>query len=248
MGQRVAKRHADRGVTLYNHQNFADALHELTEAYRKFHKDEDKFCVLGYLCLANLELGRYHEVLSCAKRQLILSDGSDLNKYRKEAMFNMARAYERLSDFRTSNSLCLRSLQSDTENATALSGYAHLCLGNNWYGLSEVRKSLRHYDKASHVARVICDTVLECRVYMGLGQLFVTLRDYVNALQHYVRASEIARQFTADHPSVKYQRRIAVDMAVVYSKLGRLGEALEICEVSKSTHIFFVQNLLPPFL
>lgn len=241
MGQRIAKRHAERGVILYNQQQYAEALVELDNACRKLVKDEDIFRNLNYLCLAYMELGRYHDVLVCAKRQVVVSGQIQNDSLQAEATFNMARAYERLGEYRTSVSLCTRSLVCKSlVDLSPLAGYAHLCLGNNYFGLSEIRRSLKHYDKSAHVARVLCDTVLECRVFMGLGQLFVTFQDNVTALQHYVRASEIARQFTANHPCVKYQRRVAVEMAVVYAKLGRLGEALEICEVKRQIICLFV--------
>ncbi|XP_060561226.1 43 kDa receptor-associated protein of the synapse-like [Ruditapes philippinarum] len=231
MGQRIAKRHSERGVSLYNQQNYAEALLELEDACKKLTKEEDIFRNLNYLCLVYMELGRYHDVLLCAKRQVVVSGQMQNDALQAEATFNMARAYERLGEYRTSVSLCTRSLVcKNLVDMTPLSGYAHLCLANSYYGLSEIRRSLKHYDKSAHVSRILCDTVLELRVFMGLGQLFMTLQDNATALQHYVRASEIARQFSANHPCVKYQRRVAVEMAVVYAKLGRLGEALEICE------------------
>lgn len=232
MGQRIAKRHSERGVILYNQQNYAEALAELENACRKLSKEEDIFKNLNYLCLVYMELGRYHDVLMCAKQQVVVSGQMQNDSLQAEATFNMARAYERLGDYRTSVSLCTRSLVcQNLVEMSPLAGYAHLCVGNCYFGLSEIRKCLKHYDKSAHIARILCDTVLELRVYMGLGQLFMALQDNATALQHYVRASEIARQFPANHPCAKYQRRVAVEMAVVYAKLGRLGEALEICEV-----------------
>lgn len=232
MGQRIARRHADRGVVHYKQQNYAEALVELENACRKLVKNEDVFAVLNYLCLVHMELGRYHDVLLCAKRQALVSEHLKNGALQSEATFNMARAYERLGEYKTSVTLCNRCfLTGKPPEISPLSGYTHLCLGNNYFGLSEIRKCLKHYDMAAHVARLLCDPVLECRVFMGLGQMFVTLQDNVTALQHFVRASEIARQYPVDHPCARYQRRVAVEMAVVYGKLGRLGEALEMCEV-----------------
>jgi len=233
MGQRIARRHADRGVIHYKHQHFAEALVELENACRKLVKNDDVFAVLNYLCLVHMELGRYHDVLLCAKRQALVSEHLNNPALQSEATFNMARAYERVGEYKTSVTLCNRCfVTGKPPEISPLAGYTHLCLGNNYFGLSEIRKCLKHYDMASHVARLLCDPVLECRVFMGLGQLFVTLQDNVTALQHFVRASEIARQYSIEHPCAKYQRRVAVEMAVVYGKLGRLGEALEMCEVS----------------
>lgn len=232
MGQRIAKRHFERGVILFNQQNYADALQELQNASNKLIKDEDIFRVYNYLCLVNMELGRYHDVLLGAKKQVTVSQHLQNDNLLAEATFNMARAYERLGEYHTSVSLCTRSLICrNLSEMSPLAGYAHLCLGNNYFGLGEIRKCLKHYDKSAHVARILCDTVLECRVFLGLGNLFMAINDNVTALQQFTRASEIARQFAASHPCVKLQRRVGVEMAVVYSKLGRLGEALEICEV-----------------
>ncbi|KAL4232918.1 hypothetical protein ACF0H5_007605 [Mactra antiquata] len=231
MGQKVTKRQIERGIMFFNQQNYADALLELQSASSKIVKDEELFRVLNYLCLVNIELGRYHDVLLGAKRQVTVSQHLQNDSLLAEATFNMARAYERLGEYHTSVSLCTRSLICrNLSDMSPLAGYAHLCLGNNYFGLGEMRKALKHYDKSAHVARILCDTVLECRVFIGLGNLFAAMNDNVSALQQYTRASEIARQFAANHPCVKLQRRVAVEMAVVYSKLGRLGEALEICE------------------
>ncbi|XP_052809418.1 43 kDa receptor-associated protein of the synapse-like [Mya arenaria] len=231
MGQRIARRHADRGVTLYNHQNYVDALVEFENAYKRLSKNEDVFAVLNYMCLVYMELGRYHDVLFCAKKQSMVSEQLQSCMLQAEATFNMARAYERLGEYRTSIALCNRCFNTgNPPDISPLAGYTHLCLANNYFGLSDVKKCLKHYDISSHVARILCDAVLECRVYMGLGQMFMALQDNVTSLQNYVRASEIARQFTKDHPCAKYQRRVSVEMAVVCSRLGRLGEALEMCE------------------
>lgn len=232
MGQKIAKRHADKGVCLYRQRLFKDALTEFESACRKLDKSEDLFAVLNYMCLVYMDLGRYHDVLVCAKRQAVASERLEQKSLQLEATFNMARAYERLGEYRTSIALCNRCLVTGKPpEMSPLSGYTHLCLGDNFYGLSDVKKSLKHYDRSSHVARVLCDSVLECRVYLGLGQVFESLQDHVTALQHFSRASEIARQFTADHPCEKLQRRVDVELAVVYGKLGRVAEALEICEV-----------------
>ena len=243
MGQRIAKRHASHGVILYNTQQFSDSIAELENAFEKLQKKSDKFAVLGYLCLSNLELGRYRDVLQCAKRQIVLSGDLQDERYHSEAMFNLARAHERLGEFRTSIDLCVKSIQNEKE-ISSLSGYVHLCLGNNYYSLGELSNCLQHYDKAAHIARILCDNILEMRVYIGLGQLYTALRDNDSGLQYHVRASEVARQYDANHPCAKYQRRVAVEMAVVYWKLGRLGQALEICEVSIEGYVIQVFNPL----
>ena len=230
MGQRLAKRHASHGVMLYNAQQFSESIVELENAYEKLQKKSEKFAALGYLCLSNLELGRYRDVLQCSKRQIVLSGDMQDERYHSEAMFNLARAHERLGEFRTSIDLCEKAIENEKE-ISSISGYVHLCLANNYFALGELSNSLQHYDKASHVARILCDSVLELRVYLGLGQLYTSLRDNDTGLQYHVRASEIARQYETNHPCVKYQRRVAVEMAVVYWKLGRLGQALEVCEV-----------------
>ncbi|WAR08542.1 RAPSN-like protein [Mya arenaria] len=212
MGQRIARRHADRGVPVYNHQDYINVLIEFEDAYKRLSKNEDDFA-----------------------RQSMVSEQLQSRMLQAEATFNMARAYERLGEYRTSISLCNSWFNTgNSSEISPLAGYTHLCLGNNYFGLRDVKNCLKHYDISSHVSRFLFDAVLECRVYMGLGQM---LEDNVTSLQNYVRASEISRQFTKDHPCAMYQRRVSLEMAVVCSRLGRLGEALEMCEITLRTKV-----------
>ncbi|RZC32644.1 Rapsyn N domain containing protein, partial [Asbolus verrucosus] len=57
--QSIAKRKVDQGVKLYNQHKQQQAVRKWKSALKAIRKREDKFVLLGYLCQAYMDWGKY---------------------------------------------------------------------------------------------------------------------------------------------------------------------------------------------
>lgn len=238
MGQGAAKREIDKGTRLYGEQKFDAAINEWKSALRRMTKKEklpDKFNTLNYLCMAYFDTGKYREVITCANQQLeMLNSKTMCNNadFMQEAYFNLARGYEKLSEFKKSISYakgCIEKEQNN-ENAKDIMSFATICLAKAYHGLSDFYNAINNFDSVLNKTENCPSLHMRFLVFESLGQLFSKLKDYDTAHLYYDRCLDIILQDAVT--LAKYKRRIQCQIALPMLHMGRFNDAMEQCELS----------------
>lgn len=238
MGQGAAKREIDKGTRLYGEQKFDAAINEWKSALRRMTKKEklpDKFNTLNYLCMAYFDTGKYREVIACANQQLeMLNSKTMCNNadFMQEAYFNLARGYEKLSEFKKSISYakgCIEKEQNN-ENAKDIMSFATICLAKAYHGLSDFYNAINNFDSVLNKTENNPSLHMRFLVFESLGQLFSKLKDYDTAHLYYDRCLDIILQDAVT--LAKYKRRIQCQIALPMLHMGRFNDAMEQCELS----------------
>ena len=239
MGQGSSKREIDKGMRLYSEQKPEAAINEWKSALRRMTKKEKlpvKFNTLNYLCMAYFDTGKYREVLTCANQQLeMLNSKTMCNNadFMQEAYFNLARGYEKLSEFKKSISYAKSCIEREdnNENAKAIKSFATVCLAKAYHGLSDFYNAINNFDSVVNKTETSPSLHMKFLVYESLGQLFAKLRDYDTAHLYYDKCLDIVQQDAAT--LTKYKRRIQSQIALPMLHMGRFNDAMEYCEVNK---------------
>lgn len=239
MGQGASKREIDKGMRLYSEQKPEAAINEWKSALRRMTKKEKlpvKFNTLNYLCMAYFDTGKYREVLTCANQQLeMLNSKTMCNNadFMQEAYFNLARGYEKLSEFKKSISYAKSCIEREdnNENAKAIKSFATVCLAKAYHGLSDFYNAINNFDSVVNKTETSPSVHMKFLVYESLGQLFAKLRDYDTAHLYYDKCLDIVQQDAAT--LTKYKRRIQSQIALPMLHMGRFNDAMEYCEVNK---------------
>jgi len=233
MGQKVGKRGVDKGLEFYKEQKYQEAAQEWLNVLKRTSRTDmshGRFNVIGYLCNVFYDMGKYRDVLVYADQQIDIGNSSNDANMKAEAFFNLARGNERLSLF---NKAVLFSKECLNVNSKEdkLSGYAYLCLGNAYFGLSDFSNSTKAIEMALTIARQSRDRRLELLANTSLGLMFCTLKDHETGLYHFERALD-AMKVKGDNVNLdQYQRLLSACVAVPYHRKGRLNDAMESCEV-----------------
>lgn len=242
MGQGAAKREVDKGTRLYAEQRFDAAINEWKSALRRMTKKEklpDKFNTLNYLCMAYFDTGKYREVIACANQQLeMLNSKTMCNNadFMQEAYFNLARGYEKLSEFKKSISYAKSCIEKEqnSENAKDIMSFATICLAKAYHGLSDFYNAINNFDSVLSKTENSPSVHMRFLVFESLGQLFSKLKDYDTAHLYYDRCLDIIVQDAATLS--KYKRRIQCQIALPMLHMGRFNDAMEQCEVLLYNH------------
>lgn len=242
MGQGAAKREVDKGTRLYAEQRFDAAINEWKSALRRMTKKEklpDKFNTLNYLCMAYFDTGKYREVIACANQQLeMLNSKTMCNNadFMQEAYFNLARGYEKLSEFKKSISYAKSCIEKEqnSENAKDIMSFATICLAKAYHGLSDFYNAINNFDSVLSKTENSPSLHMRFLVFESLGQLFSKLKDYDTAHLYYDRCLDIIVQDAATLS--KYKRRIQCQIALPMLHMGRFNDAMEQCEVLLYNH------------
>ncbi|XP_064594638.1 43 kDa receptor-associated protein of the synapse-like isoform X2 [Liolophura sinensis] len=228
MGQSHARHHVGEGLKLYHAFKYEEAVHKWSKALDRTSNLHEKFLILGYLITASFDRGRHRDMLTYAARQIDLAhEVADVN-LRAEGYLNLARSNEMMCEFHKTLTYGRHSLSNETRHVR-LPGYIHLCMANAYCGLSDFSSSLQFYFKANKVAQKELDPLLELLVNAGLGHLYISLRDFEKGLFYHIRSKDLARGLVHD-VTAKFQRLVAVNMAIAYLKLTRYIEAMDQCE------------------
>ncbi|CAL4059025.1 unnamed protein product, partial [Meganyctiphanes norvegica] len=229
MGQSLARKRVEQGVRLYNQQKHVAAVKKWKQAMRRIRKDNDCFITLGYLAQANMDWGRYRELLDFGFQQLDIANELDSPMLRADAYLTLARGNEKLGNLEKTVSYCRHSLYNQCDQSRT-TGQVHLTLGSTYAVYSSFTKAIEHYELALKVSRSIRDTALELQVYCGLGYTFCLLQDFEKALSFSAKAFELAKTFQILELNSKYQRLSLLTLATPLRKLGRLHEARDCCQ------------------
>lgn len=238
MGQGAAKRKVDKGTRLYADQKFDAATTEWKSALRRMTKKEklpEKFNTLNLLCMVYFDMGKYREVVVCANQQLeMLNSKTMCNNidFLQEAYFNLARGYEKLSEFKKSISYAKNCVvkEASNENAGEIKSFATICLAKAYHGLSDFYNAINNFDTVLSRSEKAPSLHMKFLVFESLGQLFSKIKDYETAHLYYDRCLDIIQQDATTLS--KYRRRIQSQIALPLLHMGHFNDAMEQCEVS----------------
>ncbi|VDN32432.1 unnamed protein product [Cylicostephanus goldi] len=99
-------------------------------------------------------------------------------------------------------------------------------------GFSQFQNCLEAFEQAMNVANETGDKLLELQICVGLGSLFMLLRDLSKALIFLRNAMAIIQSVTVDDVHAKYRCTILYHLSVALRMRGSLVEAKEACDVS----------------
>ena len=235
MGQKIGKKVKDKGHQLYKEGRYEDATLQWSSSLKRLSKStqrREKFDILRNLCRLHFNMGKYREFLYYADQQIELSSSLHDSEMTAEALLNLARGNERQGNYNKALIFC-RKIQTLSDKEIRLSGYVHLCLGNSYFGISDIANCCKNLNKSLEVARNTKDKELDILANISYGLLFVTLKDYDNGLYYYERALDTIRGIMDQDDVIEpYRRMLDSCLAIPYFRRGRCTEAMEICEVS----------------
>lgn len=230
----------------FSENKHEDAVRKWKHALRKISRQSDRCTTTGYLTKAYLDWGKYREAISWADQQLQLANQSENSPGRASAYISLARAHQKLGDYRLSVSYCRHALYnvgggSDETRFSSL-GAVYVTLGHDYTNLSEFSKAVEFLETGLKVARESGDSTVQLECFMALGQLFTTLKDFDKGLKFHLKAFHACKSFVVCDLTSRYHRQVLVYLANTLRKVNRLCEAVQHCEVSSPNSLLVLIN------
>lgn len=229
MGQRQAKQNMQAGVKLYHQRHYAHAMMKWKSALSRLNNIEDRFITLGYLAQALCDQGDYEAMLSYALNQMQIATDNNDAAMKCEAFLNLSKAYERLADFTKALQYGKASLEHPSMDPRT-PGYSHLTIALAHMGMSHFQESLKSFEQSMNVANSTSDKLLELQICVGLGSLFILLRDVTKALIFLRNALAIVQGVTVEDVHSKYRCLILYHLSIALRLKGSLVDAKEACD------------------
>ena len=231
MGQSVVKREVNKGLELYKERKLESAIDEWNKALHRLNgagDDNVKFIILGYICWAYFDLGKYKHIISHARTQL---EAARTSEQETEACLTLSRAYERLGDYDIAEEYCKKCLSSDNKDSKWLK-YASLLYGRLYFKRCEFCKALKYLEEARTLENSCNDLTFKILLNISYGQFFTFLNDIETGCMYVVRCVDILDANPNSFITTKFHKGVQLELAKIHLENSRLNDALDTCEVS----------------
>ncbi|KAJ8314942.1 hypothetical protein KUTeg_007092 [Tegillarca granosa] len=217
MGQKIVKKEVEKGLKYYSEQQMEEAINEWLNALKRINKtnpDAEKFNLLGLLCTAYYDVGKYREVLLYSDQQFDIATVLNDSLMKAEANFNLARGNERLSEFNKTLLYGKRCLEY--KKTTDIHKYVYLCLGNAYIGISDFPNAFKCFENAvgHDENNGVCEKQVEIIACVGLAHIYTLFKDYETATSHCERALDLVRTGDENINLLKYERWVQVELSI----------------------------------
>lgn len=223
-----AKRKMEQGVKLFRQHRQQQAVRKWRAALKTLKNREDKFSLLGYLCQAYMDWGKYRDALEYAHRQLYISEELDNPNMRSASYLNLAKAHQRLGALERALAYARHSLYNENDRCST-AGYVHLTVGCVYLELAGFSRALDSMQHAHRVAQASRDPALELQVYVALSELFGRLQDSDRSARYASKAYDLSRSPQLGDLNSRHHRAALLQMAAALRKQGELGDAQDYC-------------------
>lgn len=225
------KREVQKGLDLYDQRKLEQAVDEWNKALQRVQADNHtKFVILGYLCLAYFDMGKYKCVISSARTQL---EAASSITDQMQACLNLSRAHERLGEYDIAEEYCKKCLGRDNKDSQ-WTKYACLLYGRLCFKQCDVHLALKYLEEAKQSETAQEDLAFQILLNISYSQIFTFLNDMDSGCQYVTRCVDILAANVDSDLSKKYHKCVQLELAKIHLENSRLTEALDICEVRRA--------------
>jgi diguanylate cyclase (GGDEF)-like protein len=215
------------GQVHLSRNNLGTALSTLTQAFELLRTVDDPTTMAH--CLINIgyvheELGDHQQSYDYHARALDLARTQNNHTLELYCLNNLAQAVSNLHRYQEATELFTQALSmAERIGIRYLAGCAHHGLGRSALGQGRTEDALDHYSAAVKIAEELGEQESEVDALLGLGEAYVSLRQYDQAQVHLERSLPLA----LSNELPKKVARIRVCLAQVAQATGQLKEALQ---------------------
>ncbi|XP_063402032.1 43 kDa receptor-associated protein of the synapse-like [Mytilus trossulus] len=229
MGQNVVKREVKKGLELYELRKLESAIDEWNKALHRLNGTGDnptKFVILGHVCCAYFDMGKYRCIITYARKQLEVAETIEQET---EACLNLSRAYERLGEYSIAEEYCKKCLSRDRKDSKWVK-YAFLLYGRLYFKQCQFYKGLKNLEEAKAFEKLSNDIAFRILVNISYGQFYTFVNDMETGCMYILKCIEILETNTDSYITKKFHKSIQLELAKIHLENSRLNEALDTCE------------------